>query len=424
MTHSTSSNFYNRLLAVAVIMSSCFLLLPSCYKKVDVKQIPQEAGIIDVSPLSGSKNTIISISGNNFPDKAGIVVKVNGKTVPIISSTSNNIQAQIPVGTGTGKVEVTFNGNTYTGPTFTYLNTYTVTSLTNGVAGYLDGPLATAEFEDIESSAIDANDNLYPADFSGSNNVRQIDLKTGQVTTLATLTAGGGAEFLATDGAGNVYVADEVARKIVKVTPAGVVSNLISVPFTPQGVAVGASGNVYVSGATNIAKYSAAGALLWRLTSHGTGNVDGDTSAVKFRLYGNVQVDATESKLYVIGNVNTPSQIKELDMSSMKVKTIAGSAAAAGFTDGDALQAQFAFIYSITLDKTGGFYIADADNGAIRYLKSGSVSTILGGNGSGDAEGIGTAVKFGYPQHVSIDSKGNLYVSDYTNLKIYKVVVD
>jgi hypothetical protein len=424
MPHLTLQNLYNKLGVVAMITCLTGLLFSSCYKKVDVKQVPQDAGIIDVSPTAGPKNTILSISGNNFPDKASIVVKVNGKTIPIISSTSNNIQAQIPVGTGTGKVEVTFGGNTYTGPTFTYQNTYTVTSLTNGVAGYLDGPLATAEFEDIESSAIDANDNLYPADFSGSNNVRRIDLKTGQVTTLATLTAGGGAEFLATDGAGNVYVADEVAKKIVKVTTGGVVSNLISVPFTPQGVAVGASGNVYVSGATNIAKYSAAGALLWRLTSHGTGNVDGDTSAVKFRLYGNIQVDATESKLYVVGNINTPSQIKELDMSAMKLKTIAGTASGTGFSDGDALQAEFAFIYSITLDKTGGFYIADADNGAIRYLKNGNVSTIMGGNGSGDAEGIGTAVKFGYPQHVAIDSKGNLYVSDYTNLKIYKVVVD
>jgi hypothetical protein len=418
-----SRTIYNKVALAALLACLCGSLT-SCFKEVDVKQIGQQTGVLQMSPAAGPKNTVVNISGANFPDKSQVQVKVNGKAASVLASTSNNIQVQVPAGAGTGKVQVTFGGSTYDAGTFTYENSYTVTSLTNGAVGYQDGSLATAQFEDIESSAIDANDNLYVADFSGSNNLRRINLSTGQVTTLATLTPGGGAEFLTTDAAGNVYVADEVARKIVKVSPAGAVTNLISVPFTPQGVAVGTSGNVYVSGATNIAKYSPAGSLLWRLTSHGTGNVDGDTSEVKFRLYGNIQVDAAESKLYVIGNINTPSQIKELDMTTMKLKTIAGTAGGTGFSNGNALDAEFAFIYSITLDKTGGIYITDADNGAIRYLKDGQVSTIIGGNGSGDTEGVGTAVKFGYPQHVSIDSKGNLYVSDYTNTKIYKVVVD
>ncbi|HEV8283701.1 MAG TPA: hypothetical protein VGQ09_05295 [Chitinophagaceae bacterium] len=427
MPHLTLQNLYSKLSGVAIVTFLCGFLLFSCYKKVDVKQVPQNAGIIDISPSAGPKNTILSISGNNFPDKAGIVVKVNGKTTPIVSATSNNIQAQIQPGTGTGKVEVTFNGTTYTGPTFTYQNTYTVTSLTNGIKGYLDGPLSTAQFEDIEGIAIDPSDNIFPSDWSGSNNLRKINLTSSTVSTLATLDGGG--EFLTTDAAGNIYFADEDDRQIIKVTPAGVATTLISTPtLRVQGVKVGASGNIYVSGngssTSSIAKYSPSGTLIWRLVSHGSGNVDGDTSVVKFALYGNIEVDPTETKIYVVSNPSSgPSKIKVLDLTAKTLTTFAG-AATKGFLDGPALEAEFAFIYSITFDKQGGLYIADADNAAIRYLKNGVVTTVVGGNGSEDTPGIGTAAKLGYPQNVAFDSKGIMYIADWGNNKIYKVVID
>jgi hypothetical protein len=420
MLYSITRSLYNRLTVVAILTCLGSFIFTSCFKEVDVKQIPQQAGVIDINPASGPKNTILSISGNNFPDKASIVVKVNGKTIPILSSTSNNIQAQIPVGTGTGKVEVTFNGNTYVGPTFTYQNTYTVTSLTNGAVGYSDGPLSTAEFEDVESVAIDANDNLYVGNYYGTH-LRKIDLNAGTVSTLAD--QGGGAEFVSTDAAGNVYYVDEDNNEIVKVTPAGVTTTLASPTFSIQGIKVGASGNIYISGGTNIVKYSPAGAILWRLTSHGSGDLDGDTSVVKFALYGNIEVDPTETKIYVINNKSGASKIKMLDLSTKKLTTIAGTSIA-GYVDGSAVEAEFTYAYGTTLDKQGGLYIADNGNAAIRYLKNGLVSTVMGGSAAGDVEGIGTAVKLSGPQHVGFDSKGNMYIADYGNTKIYKVVID
>jgi hypothetical protein len=423
MPQITLRNLY-RGLTVAVVTGCLCFSLSSCFKEEDVKQVPQETGIIDVSPTSGPKNTILSISGNNFPDKSAITVKVNGKTTPIIASTANSIQAQIQPGTGTGKVEVSFNGTTFQGPTFTYKNTYTVTSLTNGAVGYVDGPLATAEFEDIEGLAIDANDNLYPSDWSGSNNLRKINLNTSTVSTLAVLDGGG--EFLSTDAAGNIYFADEDNRQISKITPAGVVSTLATPSFSIQGIKVGASGNIYVSGRTNIAKYSPAGTLLWRLTSHGSGDLDGDTSVVKFALYGSMDVDPTETKIYVINNTMTgtyPSKIKMLDLTAKKMTTIAGSSIG-GYVDGSAVEAEFSLAYGVTLDKVGGLYIADYFNSAIRYLKDGIVSTAVGGNGAGDAPGVGTAAKINEPQQVAFDSKGNMYIADFGNTKIYKVVID
>lgn len=419
-------NLYKRSggIQIAALVFLGAFVFSSCYKEVDVDQIAQQPGIIQISPLAGPKNTILSINGNNFPEKSAISVKINGKNATVVSSTNNQIQVQVPVGAGSGKVEVTYGGTTYQGPTFTYQNTYTVTSLTNGQVGFADGPLASAKFEDIEGLAIDVNDNLYPSDWSGSNRLRKINLNTSTVSTHATLAGGG--EFLSTDAAGNIYFADEDNRKIVKITPGGVVTDLASPTFAIQGIKVGASGNIYVSGRTNIAKYSPTGTLLWRLTSHGTGDVDGDTSVVRFALYGNIEVDPTETKIYVINNTLTgsyPSKIKMLDLTAKTLKTIAGTGVG-GLLDGDALEAEFSLAYSTTLDKQGGLYIADYFNNAIRYLKDGHVSTVIGGNGAGDLDGVGTAAKIDSPQQVAFDSKGNMYIADYANTKIYKVVID
>src|SRR5215207_5544006 len=217
------------------------LFFTSCIKKVDVDQITPQTGVIQISPTQGAKNTTMSITGVNFPDKAGIVVKVNGKTVPIVTSTSNNIQVTIPANTGTGPVQVTFGGTTYDGGTFTYLNTYTVSSITNGLVGYLDGPVATAKYEDLSGIAIDvASGNLYNAQY-GWGRVRKLNLNTMVVSTLAgdggtsdadgtgTAAQFGSAEFVSTDAAGNVYIADQDNNKIRKITPAGVVTT-IAVP--------------------------------------------------------------------------------------------------------------------------------------------------------------------------------------------------
>ena len=143
-------------------------------------------------------------------------------------------------------------------------------------------------------------------------------------------------------------------------------------------------------------------------------------------MYGSIDVDASETKIYVINNTlagNYPSKIKVLDLTAKTLTTIAGTGVG-GYVDGTALDAEFSLAYGVALDKTGGLYIADYFNSAIRYLKNGTVSTVIGGNGSGDLDGVGTAAKINSPQQVGFDSKGNMYIADYGNTKIYKVVID
>ncbi len=141
----------------------------------------------------------------------------------------------------------------------------------NGTAAYTDGTGTAASFlTGPRGLAIDLSGNLYTTD---GLRVRKIT-PAGVVTTVAgTGVAGnvdgpaasaqfGGLEGIAVDAAGNIYVDDTGNKTIRKITAAGVVSTLAGTAGTagfadglgtaatfnaPQGMAVDAAGNVFVS---------------------------------------------------------------------------------------------------------------------------------------------------------------------------------
>ena len=145
----------------------------------------------------------------------------------------------------------------------------------SGAPGSLDGQGTTATFNDPEGIAVDVLGNIYVSD-AGNNKIRKI-APGGLVTTLAgSVTAGSldgqgnAASFnypigIAVDASGNVYVADALNNKIRKIAPGGLVTTLaglgtagsidgqgnISSFNYPSGVAIDSSGNVYVADYNN-----------------------------------------------------------------------------------------------------------------------------------------------------------------------------
>src|SRR5713226_2278474 len=128
-------------------------------------------------------------------------------------------------------------------------------------------------FSVLSGVATDSAGNVYVAD-AGNHTIRKIT-PAGVVTTLAGTAGSGGsadgagaaARFnqpfgIATDSAGNVYVADTFNHTIRKITPAGVVTTLAGTAGihgsadgtgaagcfnSPEGVATDSAGNVYVA---------------------------------------------------------------------------------------------------------------------------------------------------------------------------------
>jgi sugar lactone lactonase YvrE len=284
-------------------------------------------------------------------------------------------------------------------------------------------------FNQPSSVAVDSAGIVYVAD-QFSHSIRKItngfvsSFAGGSITGGYTDGVGFAARFnrprgVAVDASGNVYVADYNNRLIRKITASGVVTTFSgSAPtFYPQGVAVDAVGNVYVADRDNslILKITAAGTVS-TLAGTTQGYGDGTAPAPKFYYPTGVAVDAA-GNIFVADNGN--HRIRKITASGV-VSTLAGSTQ--GYADGLGAAAQFKSPNGVAVDVLGNVYVADNGNHRIRKITASGVVTTFAGSGIGGyADGLGIAAKFYYPSGVAIDAGGNVYVADAQNGRIRKI---
>jgi sugar lactone lactonase YvrE len=103
------------------------------------------------------------------------------------------------------------------------------------------------------------------------------------------------------------------------------------------------------------------------------------------------------------------------------VTTLAGSGKA-GCADGTGVEATFNTLEGITVDSKGDIYVTDSKNHKIRKITpDGVVTTIAGSGNAGGADGVGAVASFNAPIGVAMDSGSNIYVCDTDNHKIRKI---
>jgi hypothetical protein len=293
---------------------------------------------------------------------------------------------------------VTSAGNQGGGTTVVITKPLTVSTLAGQalVSGSVDGAGIGARFYFPAGVATDNAGNLFIAD-TDNHTIRKVVAATGAVTTLAGLAGvsgsadgvGSQARFdnpsdVAVDGAGNVYVADTLNNTLRKVTASGVVSTLAGTPGS-------------------------------------SGSSDGTGAAAQFQGPQGLTIDSA-GNLYVADTNN--HTIRKVVLVTGEVTTIAGLAGSPGSADGLGSTARFNAPSGVAVDTAGILYVADTDNDTIReILPSGLVSTLVGlANNSGAADGTGSAARFNSPSAVAVDLSGNIYVADTDNFTIRMVV--
>lgn len=327
------------------------------------------------------------------------------------------------------------------GSTTTFVNSVQVVCGTavgtlagSGTWGSANGTGAAASFDWPGGVAVDAAGNVYVAD-SYNNLIRKIT-PAGVVSTFAgsgqagsTNGTGTAASFsspwgIAIDTAGNLYVADYGGNKIRKITSAGVVSTLAGTGSSgqtdgagttatfssPAGVAVDATGNVYVADSLN--------SRIRKITSAGVVSTLGGTTT--FSVPYGVAVD-TAGNVYVADTGNC--DIRKITPTGV-VSTLAGTGVW-GYVDGIGTAAQFNQPWGVEVDTAGNVYVADTSNGRIRKITPlGVVSTLAGSTGTGSSatiDGPALSATFARPSDIAVDTAGNLYVADRDNNVIRKI---
>lgn len=151
-----------------------------------------------------------------------------------------------------------------------------------------------------------------------------------------------------------------------------------------------------------------------------SGLVDGTGTEARFNTPQGVAVDSA-GNIFIADTVG--HTIRRITPAGV-VTTFAGGAGTPGSVDGAGVLARFAGPFGVTIDSAGNLYVTDSGNDTIRRISpAGVVSTIAGSAADvgGTADGTGVNARFNGPTGITIDPAGNLYVADYRNHTIRKV---
>lgn len=232
------------------------------------------------------------------------------------------------------------------------------------------------------------------------------------ITEIIDATGGGGgvlqnAAGVAVDVSGNVYVVGEGSNNILKITPGGVITEIINglgdrfgnFFVAPFGVAVDAGGNVYSSALTtmNVFQITPAGMITQVI---GPGDGLGNSFAVA--------VDASGT-IYATGGVTDNAFRIEPDGTITEIIDATGDGAG-NILDGPV---------GIAVDGDGNVFVGGAlSHNAFRVEPDGTITEIIDTTGDGAGNGLLRT------RGVAVGASGNVYVAGEFSNNVFEIAPD
>jgi sugar lactone lactonase YvrE len=228
----------------------------------------------------------------------------------------------------------------------------------------------------------------------------------------------------------NLYVADYSNHRVRKISPAGLVTTVAgtgtasgvdgpgsSATFNqPRGIGCDRFGNIYVAqfGGASIRKITPKG-FVSRIAGTGVSgfdNASGNALISRVNNPSQIAVDS-EGNIFIIERGN--HRLRRITPAGV-ISTFAGSGANA-VTDGTGSSAAFRSPEGVCVDANDSLYVCDLFGATLRQVTTGTVVTTIAGlaNTAGSEDGVGSVARFNSPgpQCVTIDSAGNLFLTDY-----------
>ncbi|MDB0022944.1 T9SS type A sorting domain-containing protein, partial [Flavobacteriaceae bacterium] len=320
-------------------------------------------------------------------------ISENGGTVNILASLSNEKlnSVSIPFAFASSGEKIAIFDKDYESTDINKVSDY----LGDGNRGFLNASdLNTSQVRRITGMASDSAGNIYLAD-QDNNSIRKIDL-TGNISTWAgdgdhfnddpsavqfrTDTNIGGPRSIVFDSTGNAFIASEYWNLILKVDTSG-----------------------------NVTRWSG---------TYDYGRNNGEVSQATYMGPRDLLFDS-QGNLFVLEN----HSIRKIEFSGdqASISDFVGDGNW-GDNDGTGTEARFGDVRNFTIDSNDNIYYADGAHSRIKKVTPEGVVTTIAGNGNWDfADGFGSGARFRQPHGISIDSDDNLFIADSENSRIRKI---
>jgi DNA-binding beta-propeller fold protein YncE len=189
----------------------------------------------------------------------------------------------------------------------------------------------------------------------------------------------------------------------------------------PFGMAISDDGMIYVADAgdsNRIRKLAPEGSVT-TLAGSSEGDADGAGAQAAFNTPSGLALDAT-GNVFVADTGN--NRIRKITPQGL-VSTVAGDGTA-GYRDGPAAEARFDGPIGIAVDAHGNIFVADSYNDRIREITSAGIVSTVAGAGLGYADGPANCALFDTPCGVVVTADGALIVADSGNNRLRKIAID